>query len=111
MNDSILTSIKLKMLMSPEDDEYIDPSIIMAINTAIFILNQIGIGPDDFEITGKGDVWSDFINDKTVLNAVKTFIYLSVKLDVDPPASNAVMECYKRKLDELTSRLNIQVDI
>ena len=43
--ESILTSVK-KMLGIQEDYEHFDPEIIMHINSAFLILNQLGVGPD-----------------------------------------------------------------
>ena len=42
--DSILTSIK-KILGITEEYEHFDPDIIMHINSAFMILNQLGVGP------------------------------------------------------------------
>lgn len=108
--DSILTSIK-KLLGI--DDEYIqfDEDIIMHINTVFLNLTQLGIGPaEGFFIEDDTAVWEDFIEDNTQLNAVKTYVYLKVKLLFDPPLSSSVIESMNRMISELEWRLNVAVE-
>ena len=108
--ESILTSIK-KMLGIAEDYEHFDTDIIMHINTVFMILTQLGVGPSEgFIIEGEGETWFDFIGDKITIEAVRSYIYLKVKLLFDPPLSSAVMESYNRQISELEWRLNIAVD-
>ena len=104
--DSILTSIK-KLLGIPEDYEHYDADIIMHINSVFMILNQLGVGPSNgFSITDKTAVWSNFISDNDNLEAVKSYVYMKVRLLFDPPLSSAVMECMNRMIGELEWRLN-----
>ena len=106
--ESILTSIK-KLLGVPEEYSQFDPDIVMHINTVFLNLTQLGIGPAaGFFIEDDGAVWSDFVNidDEPQLNAVKTYIYLKVKMVFDPPLSAAVIESINRTIAELEWRLN-----
>lgn len=110
--DSILTSIK-KMLGLSENYEQFDADIIMHINTVFMNLTQLGVGPAaGFFIEDVDATWSDFVNtDKYIqLNAVKTYIYLKVKLLFDPPLSSAVIESINRTIAELEWRLNAAVE-
>lgn len=110
MNDSILTSIK-KLLGITEEYEHFDQDIIIHINSVFMILNQLGVGPSNgFSIMDKTAVWSDFIVDKKNLEAVKSYIYLKVRLLFDPPASSAVMESMNRMISELEFRLNVSAE-
>lgn len=107
---SILTSIK-KLLGIAEDYEHFDSDIIMHINSAFMILNQLGVGPSEvFAIENKDAVWTDFISDITKVEAVKSYIYLKVKLLFDPPLSSAVMESIKQMISELEWRLNVAAE-
>ena len=54
--------------------------------------------------------WEDFINDSIQLQAVKTYMYLKVKLLFDPPLSSSVTESFTRMIAELEWRLNVAVD-
>ena len=112
MTDSILLTIK-NMLGPSADYDAFDEEIIVHINSTFMDLNQIGVGPEEgFMIEGKDDTWEDFIPEKNLvkLQAVKTYIYLKVKLIFDPPSSSAVMESYQRTIDKIEWRLNHAVD-
>ena len=110
MHESILTSIK-KLLGIPEDYEHYDADIIMHINSVFMILNQLGVGPSNgFSITDKTAVWSNFISDNNNLEAVKSYVYMKVRLLFDPPLSSAVMECMNRMIGELEWRLNSEAE-
>ena len=110
MYESILTSIK-KLLGIPEDYEHYDADIIMHINSVFMILNQLGVGPSNgFSITDKNAVWSNFISDNNNLEAVKSYVYMKVRLLFDPPLSSAVMECMNRMIGELEWRLNSEAE-
>lgn len=111
--DSILTSTK-KLLGIEADYTHFDTDVIIHINTTLMTLTQIGVGPSSgFAITGAFETWSDFLPeaDLVKLQAVKTYIYLKVKLVFDPPLSSSVMESMSRKADELEWRLNVAAEI
>ena len=112
--ESILTSIK-KLLGPTEEYEHFDPDIIIHINTALMDLTQIGVGPSEgFIIKDKEATWSDFVPDliqnKVKIEAVKTYVYLSVKLVFDPPLNSSVLSSMERQMEKLLWRLNVAVD-
>lgn len=108
--DSILTSIK-KLLGITEEYENFDQDIIMHINSAFMILNQLGVGPKNgFLINDKSSTWNEFIPERSNLEAVKTYVHLKVKLMFDPPLSSTVIEAIKSQINELEWRLNVSVD-
>lgn len=109
--DSILTSIK-KLLGIAEEYEHFDKDIIMHINSVFMILTQLGVGPSKgFMITDSAASWDDFLpEDSGKLEAVKTYMYMKVKLMFDPPLTSAVMESMTRMINELEWRLNVAVD-
>lgn len=108
--DSILTSIK-KLLGITEEYENFDQDIIMHINSAFMILNQLGVGPKNgFLINDKSSTWDEFIPERSNLEAVKTYVHLKVKLMFDPPLSSTVIEAIKSQINELEWRLNVSVD-
>ena len=108
--DSILTSIK-KLLGITEEYENFDQDIIMHINSAFMILNQLGVGPKrGFSISDKSSTWDEFIPERSNLEAVKTYVHLKVKLMFDPPLSSTVIEAIKSQINELEWRLNVSVD-
>lgn len=108
--ESILTSIK-KLLGISEEYEQFDADIIMHINSVFLNLTQIGVGPKQgFIIEDETTEWVDFIDDSIQLQAVKTFIYLKVKLLFDPPLSSAVVEAMKRQIAEFEWRLRLAAE-
>lgn len=108
--ESILTSIK-KLLGIEEEYEHFDPDIVMHINTALFDLTQIGVGPEEgFRIEDETSVWTDFISDTIALESVKSYVYLKVKLLFDPPLNSTVTESTNRMLNELAVRINLAVE-
>jgi len=110
MDDSILTSIK-SLLGLQEEDTHFDNDIIMHINSVFFILNQLGVGdPNGFSITDRYKRWDSYLSTNLNLNAVKSYIYLKVRLLFDPPLSNALINIINDQISELEFRIMITVD-
>ena len=108
--ESILISIK-KMLGITEDYKHFDDDIIMHINSVLMVLTQLGVGPEEgFMIEDDSYTWEDFIGNSSQLQAVKSYVYLKVKLLFDPPLSSSVIESINRTIAEFEWRLNIAVD-
>lgn len=109
MEESILNSIKKLLGIAAEYTNF-DTDIIIHINSVFMILNQLGIGPSEgFRIIDNTAVWNDYITEDDDLDAVKTYIYLKVKLLFDPPLNSAVIEANKQLINELEWRLNVKV--
>lgn len=105
--DSILSTIKKLIGGIAEDDDHFDVDIITHINSVFLELSQIGIGPEEgFSISDKTTTWDEFIESGTIQNAVRTYVYLKVKLVFDPPSSSFVIESINKTLDRLEWRLN-----
>lgn len=108
--ESILDSIK-KLLGITSEYTSFDMDIIIHINTVFMALRQMGIGPKEgFSIEGNGEIWTDFSPNIEMLEAVKTYIYLKVKLIFDPPLNSSVIEVYNKTLSELEWRLYSEVE-
>ena len=109
MEESILTSIKLLLGVTEEYTPY-DPQIIMHINSVFMILNQLGVGPENpFMISDKDAVWSDFIPDGDV-EAVKSYVFMKVKLLFDPPTNGIVLGSYEKIIQEFEWRCNVKAE-
>lgn len=111
LNDSILVTIK-KMLGLEDEYTPFDVDIIIHINTALMTLTQMGVGPKDgYEVTDYDQTWTDFLGDMVkMLGAVKTYIYLQVKMVFDPPNNSFVMDAYKQQCEQLLFRLNVNAE-
>ena len=106
--DSVLTTIK-KLLGIEKDYTHFDNDIIMHINSALMTLNQLGVGPESpASITSEMDTWEKTLGDLKNMEAVKTYIYLKVRMVFDPPTSSFVLDAMNKQANELEWRLNVQ---
>lgn len=107
---SILTSIK-KLLGIEEGYTHYDVDIIMHINSAFFVLNRLGLGPDTgFRIESDVAVWEDILDTRVDLELVKTYIYMRVKRIFDPPPTSFGIDVFDREIDEATFRITNQLE-
>lgn len=101
MEQSILNTIKPLVGVEVEDDSF-DLDIITDINTAIMLLNKVGVGSSDgFYITGDTETWNDFLPDSKNLQAVVTYVNLKTRLLFDPPSSATVIQSMNDTIKEL----------
>lgn len=108
--ESILDTIK-KMLDIDVGCTHFDSIIVNHINTALMVLNQIGVGPEKgFSIRDSTAKWSEYLEDMSKLEGVKTYIYLRVKPLFDPTSSSAISSAMKNVADELEWRMNINAE-
>ena len=108
--ESILISIK-KMLGITKEYDHFDNDLIMHINSVFMILTQLGVGPSSgFIITGEYETWDSFLPEGKNLEAVKSYMYMKVRLLFDPPSSSIVMECMNRMISELEWRLKVEAE-
>ena len=105
--ESILTSVK-KLLGITEDYTVFDTDLVIHINSVFLTLSQLGVGPKEgFAITSKDETWGDYMNSGELLNAIKSYVYLKVRLSFDPPGSSSVNDSTKNMISELEWRINI----
>lgn len=109
MNEIILESVK-EDLGIPLSVDAFDNSLIRAINSAIMVLTEFGIGERGFSLTTGDEEWTDYLKDIEQLETVRTYIYLRVRLLFDPPTSSFVLQAVKDQISELEFRLNVLVD-
>ena len=107
--DSILNSVKKKLGIQ-EDYTHFDEDIIIDINSVFMILNQLGVGPDEpFTIEDEDAYWEDFI-DNTRIEAVKSYMYMKVRLMFDPPTSGFLVDSLNKQIAELEWRMLVQAE-
>ena len=109
MEDSILTTIKKLMGFAP-DYKAFDPDVISAINYALSVLHQLGVGPEGFSILDDTLKWNDLSTDPNVVSMAKIFIYLKCRLVVDPPQNSFLVSAIEKQVEELTYRLYTMKD-
>ena len=110
-DESILTSIKKFLNITPEDKSF-DPELILLINSAFMVIMQQWYGVDHaFVIHDETDKWSDFLKDDTDYEGLKQYIGLRVKLVFDPPTNSSVIEAMKREMEDLEWRMYFWKDL
>ena len=111
LDDSILVTIK-HMLGITDEATAFDEQIVAHINATFMTLRQLQvIDPDGyFTIHGENESWRDLIDDVRLLDPVRDFIYLRVRLLFDPPASSVVADAYNHRLAEVEWRLNSEAE-
>ena len=110
-DQSILDSVKKVIGMDPSYTAF-DIDIVMHINTQFSKLYNLGVGPKNaaFEIEDKNAKWSDFLQGKTNINMVKTYVCMAVRLIFDPPPTSFGIEAVKTEIQEMGWRLNVLDD-
>lgn len=109
-DDSILQSIK-KLIGITEEYTHFDMNIIIHINTAFMVLNQLGVGPKDgFYISDETTTWNEYDAGLVNIETIKTYVYLRVRLLFDPPSSSIINEIINKQILELEYRLNVSAE-
>ena len=103
----IITDVKQMLGASIYDDSF-DVNIVIAINSALAVLSDIGISEADNVCLEIGDTvtWDELLEGRTDIEYIKTYIYLKVKMLFDPPSSSALLDAYNRQIAEFEWRLN-----
>lgn len=108
MEASILKSTK-KILGLSETYTAFDQDVIMHINAAFSVLNELGIGPvTGFMIEDETAKWADFPVPMTQLNLVKSVISLRVRMLFDPPTLSFMITAMQDQIKEFEWRLNMR---
>lgn len=105
---SILDSVK-KLIGFESDYTDYDVDIIMHINSVFATLHQLGVGPEQgFMIEDNTAIWDEFTDENKFINSVKTYVYMKVRLIIDPPATSFAIAAIEKQIQELEWRLNVQ---
>ena len=114
LEEKILSSIK-KLLGLNDGVTVFDTDIVIHINAVFANLTQMGVGPQDdegknigFKISTGNEVWGDFTSNDILIENVKTYVYIKVKMVFDPPTSSALIDAYNAQAKELEWRLYTQ---
>lgn len=119
MAESILTSVK-KSLGLLEAYTPFDEELILHINGVLADLHQLGVGPVlGFAILDKDQTWEEFLgvvineDESTsqipILNNVKSYVSMRVRLIFDPPESH-VLTAYEKLIEQATWRITVAQD-
>lgn len=111
MSNSILNDIK-HLLGLDESYDVFDTDITIHINSVFMTLNQLGVGPKEpFHISSITETWEEFTQGSVDISAVKTYIYLKVRLLFDPPTNSFTITALENQAKEFEWRLLAQSDV
>lgn len=109
IEDAIRFTLR-NMLGIHESQHYFDVTITHHANSAIMMLDQLGVPlKPGFTLYSDDQFWEDLLVDPSQFHAVKTYIYLYVRLMFDPPTAS-LLTALKEQLKELEWRLNVQAE-
>ena len=110
METSILKTIK-KLLGITDEYEEFDQDVLVHINTVFDTLNDLGVGPPGgYSINNKEQSWDEFTEDQILMNTVKSYMYLKVRLAFDPTDSSYARDSFENQAKELEWRLNARAE-
>lgn len=110
MEVSILKTIRVFIGLSVDDSSF-DTDIIIHANSAFMVLQQLGLGSNDFfRVTGTKELWIDFDSKISRFEMIKEYVCLRVKIILDPPSNASVLEAIKETIKEDQWRLNLEVE-
>lgn len=110
MTDSILNSIKKTLGVNEADTAY-DVDILLHINSVFSTLHQLGVGPTDgFMIEDEVATWGAFLGTDKVLNNVKSYMYLRLRMLFDPPQTSFLQEAMTKQIEQLEWRINAYME-
>lgn len=118
LENSILDDIKKLSGISVEDSELetedykpFDTDLLLFINALFNRAKQLGVGPTkNFSIESNEETWGDFFGDTQVVEMVRAWMGLSVKMQFDPPTSSIAADAYKTIIDKYEWCMNVDVE-
>lgn len=108
----VITDVKQMVGASIYDNSF-DVNIVIAINSVLAVLSDIGISEVDNIRLDIGDIvsWDELLLGRTDIEYIKSYIQLKVKMLFDPPSSSALLDAYNRQIEEFEWRLNTKQSV
>ena len=112
MEDSILLSVKQYLGLEAGYNVF-DPDVLMAINSALMVLEQLGISSDAVpSVSDDHATWTMLGSEFPGVNLgmLRSYVYGKARLLFDPPASSFGLSSLEKQVQEMEWRLNVQVE-
>lgn len=108
MDGSILDDVKKQIGIYITNTDFDEP-LIMAINSVLFSMYQMGIVVPNYSISDSTTTWSSVLvnPENLAMDTLKTWVGLKVKMIFDPPTSSILAEAIRENLKEMEWRLYI----
>ena len=118
LENSILNDIKKLSGLSVEDSELetedykpFDTDLLLFINASFNRLKQLGVGPTtNYSIESADETWGNFFEDTQVVEMVRAWMVLNVRMQFDPPTSSIAADAYKNMIDKYEWCMNVDVE-
>lgn len=108
--DSILDSVKQVLGLTPDMTAF-DLDVTMHINSVIGPLQQLGVNSDSgLIVIDNTKLWSAISSRQDLINIIKTYTAMKVRLRFDPPATSFGILAIEEQLKELEWRINIMAE-
>lgn len=104
MNQTIMATVREFCNLTPTDDSF-DVELKIHSTSAIFELEQLGVQIPQSFMLDSTKLWSDYLGDRTDLEAVKSYICMYTRLLFDPPANSFLVNSIQSNLDRLAWRI------
>lgn len=111
MDESILDSIKQLLGIAKEDDAF-DNDILVNINSVFSTLYQLGVGTKEhYFVTNGEETWiAIFAEEQDLIDFIKLYTYMKVRVIFDPPTSSFVLESLNKQIQEIEWRITVQAE-
>lgn len=110
MEEKILDTIKSMLGVSDQDTAF-DNDILVNINATFSTLYQIGVGDDShYFVLDGSETWRDIFKEVDLIDFIKLYTYMKVRLLFDPPTNASVLESLKAQINEIEYRILLQAD-
>lgn len=111
MEESILKTIK-DMLGICDEDTAFDNDVLVNINAVFSTLYQVGVGDEThYYIIDEKSTWKGtFVDEEDLIDFIKLYTYMKVRLIFDPPTNSSIMEALKAQINEIEYRILLQAD-
>ena len=119
LENSILDDVKKTLGIAIDDfdndTESYDPfnlDIMLFINSTFNRIKQLGVGPTtNFSISSNEETWGDFFGDTQVVEMVRAYMLLSVKMQFDPPTNSSAAQAYQELINKYEWCMNVDVEM
>lgn len=107
--DSILESVKKCVGISDWDTSF-DDDLIFFINSNFLALEELGLKEaKDFSVSNSDTLWTDLMQESSLLNCIKSWIFYKVRMQFDAP-TGSLADSYNSMISECEWRINSYID-
>lgn len=110
-DENIIDSLKGYLGIQKEDNAF-NQDLILHANNAFSVLYQVGVGKEKPMRIDENDItWAVLFSDyDEVLDMIKEYTFLRVRLLFDPPQNSYVMDSLKQTISECEYRIMIYLE-